>query len=126
MSLQNYLPRKSRNPNLNYDVLSISLVLNNILLANLSHRYERILNRLQLSLLSKRWDIVRKLLGWLVCAKRPLKWREIQAAISMNLNEQTVDFDSKRLRSSVQEYCGSLIQVLTGDRVELVHTTAKM
>ena len=32
----------------------------------------------------KKWDIVRKLLGWMVCAKRPLKWREIQAAVSLN------------------------------------------
>lgn len=75
---------------------------------------------------SKKWDIVRKLLGWMVCAKRPLKWREIQAAVSIDPDEQTVDFDSRSLRSSVEEYCGSLIQVLSGDRVELVHTTAKM
>ena len=76
--------------------------------------------------MSKQWDIVSKLLGWMVCAKRPLKWREIQAAVSIDPNEQTVDFDSRSLRSSVEEYCGSLIQVLSGDRVELVHTTAKM
>jgi hypothetical protein len=74
----------------------------------------------------KQWNIVRKLLGWMVCAKRPLKWREIQAAISIDPNEQTVDFDSRSLRHSVEEYCGSLIQVLSGDRVELVHITAKM
>ena len=69
---------------------------------------------------------MRKLLGWMVCAKRPLKWREIQAAVSINPDEQSFDFDGRRLRSSVAEYCGSLIQVLSEDRVELVHTTAKM
>jgi hypothetical protein len=77
-------------------------------------------------LLSKQWDIVRKLLGWMVCAKRPLKWREIQAAVSIDPDEQTFDFDNRSLRSRVEEYCGSLIQVLSGDRVELVHTTVKM
>jgi len=103
-----------------FDVLTITV------LANFSHSYERILRRLERSLVSKQWDIVRKLLGWMVCAKRPLKWREIQAAVSIDPNEQTVDFDSRSLRSSVEEYCGSLIQVLSGDRVELVHTTAKL
>jgi ribonuclease D len=44
----------------------------------------------------------------------------------MDLEEQTIDFESGRLRIRVDEYCGSLIQVLDGDRVELVHTTAKM
>ena len=53
-------------------------------------------------------------------------WREIQAAVSINPNDQTFDFDDKKLRGSVEEYCGSLIQVLSGGRVELVHTTAKM
>ncbi|RFU25373.1 hypothetical protein B7463_g10968, partial [Scytalidium lignicola] len=91
-----------------------------------AHSYERILRRLERSLVSKQWEIVRKLLGWMVCAKRPLKWREIQTAVSIDPYNQTIDFDSCSLRSSVEEYCGSLVQVLSGDRVELVHTTAKM
>jgi len=62
----------------------------------------------------------------MVCAKRPLKWREIQAAVSVNADEQTIDFDQGMIRGSVEDYCGSLIRVLSGDRVELVHTTAKM
>ena len=53
-------------------------------------------------------------------------WREIQAAVSIDPNDQRFYFDNRRLRSSVEEYCGSLIQVLSGGRVELVHTTAKM
>ena len=77
-------------------------------------------------MLPKQWDIVRKLLGWMVCAKRPLKWREIQAAISIDPEEQEIDFNKRKLRGSVEEYCGSLIKVLSGDRIELVHTTAKM
>ncbi|KAG0649191.1 Vegetative incompatibility HET-E-1 [Hyphodiscus hymeniophilus] len=92
----------------------------------LGDAYERILRRLERSMAPKQWYIVLKLLGWMVCAKRPLKWREIQAAVSIDPDEQTVDFDSRRLRSSVEEYCGSLIQVLSGDRVELVHNTAKI
>lgn len=72
------------------------------------------------------WSIAQKLLGWMICAKRPLKWREIQAAISMNPESQKIEFDRRKLRSEIQEYCGSLVKVFAGDRVELVHTTAKM
>ena len=74
----------------------------------------------------EQWKIVRKLLGWIVCAKRPLKWREIQAAVSIDTCRQMFDFHGRKLRSSVEEYCGSLIQVLSDDRIELVHATAKM
>lgn len=72
------------------------------------------------------WQIACELLGWMVCAKRPLRWHEIQAARSINTMDQTFDFESQKLRSDIQEYCGSLIHVLPGKRVELVHTTAKM
>jgi hypothetical protein len=61
-----------------------------------------------------------------VCAKRPLKWKEIQAAVSINPDEQSIDWQKQKLRSDIHEYCGSLIEVLPGERVELIHTTAKM
>lgn len=44
----------------------------------------------------------------------------------MDAENQTFDFDKRKLRNSIQDYCGSLIQVLPGDRVELVHATARM
>ncbi|KAL5330616.1 hypothetical protein ACEPPN_000135 [Leptodophora sp. 'Broadleaf-Isolate-01'] len=94
--------------------------------AGLEEAYERIIGRLQRTLSKTQWAITRNLMGWMVCAKRPLRWREIQAAVSMNAEHQTFDFDKRRLRSSIQDYCGSLIQVLSEDRVELIHTTAKM
>jgi hypothetical protein len=88
--------------------------------------YERIICRMKRSLHDAQWKIACKLLGWMVCAKRPLKWREIQAAVSINPDNQSMEFNKRKLRSHIQDYCGSLIQVLPGDRVELVHTTAKM
>jgi len=72
------------------------------------------------------WKVACELLGWMVCAKRPLRWYEIQAAKSINTTDQTFDFTSQKLRSDIRTYCGSLIQVLSGERVTLVHTTAKM
>ena len=95
-------------------------------IANSIFSYERIIHRLERSLERAQWDTARKLLGWMVCAKRPLYWREIQAAVSMNPENQSMKFKDLRLRDNILMYCGSLVQVFPGDRVELVHTTAKM
>ncbi|TVY15598.1 Vegetative incompatibility protein HET-E-1 [Lachnellula arida] len=92
----------------------------------LEEAYERIIRRLKQQLRHEQWSIARKLLGWMVCAKRPLNWREIQAVVSMDIQNQSIELDKRKLRSNIQDYCGSLIQVSDGDRVELVHTTAKM
>ncbi|KAI9858937.1 MAG: hypothetical protein M1813_007239 [Trichoglossum hirsutum] len=88
--------------------------------------YERIMSRIKQDASFEEWKIAQKLLGWMVCARRPLKWHEIQGAVSIDPVEQTIDFDDRKLRIHIRDLCGSLIQVLPGDRVELVHSTAKM
>jgi hypothetical protein len=70
-------------------------------------------------------NTAQRLLGWIACSKRPLKWHEIQGAVSMNSQDGTVDFENRRLCTHVKDICGSLIDVLPGDRVQLVHGTAK-
>ena len=72
------------------------------------------------------WLIAQKLLGWMVCARRPLKWHEIQGAVSIEPEHKTIAFDERKLRIHIRDLCGSLIQVLPGDRIEFVHNTAKM
>lgn len=73
------------------------------------------------------WELVRKLLGWMICVQRPLKWQEIQAAISIDPENSIIDFEDLSLKSHIQDICGSLIVILPDDRgVELVHTTAKL
>ncbi|TGO44699.1 hypothetical protein BCON_0473g00060 [Botryotinia convoluta] len=66
-----------------------------------------------------------KLLGWISCAKRPMRWPEIQAAVSINIDDEDVNFEDRQLRAHIQDLCGSLVEVLPGDRVQLVHSTAK-
>ena len=66
------------------------------------------------------------LLGWLVCARRPLKWHEIQAAMAIDVEEQTIDFERRQLVVDVEDLCGSLVERHSGDRIELVHSTAKL
>ncbi|KAF7136912.1 hypothetical protein CNMCM5793_006574 [Aspergillus hiratsukae] len=91
--------------------------------------YTRIMERLKQDLGPEQLEYTRLLLGWLVCSKRPLKWTEIQLALSIDMDTPTSanqpDMDLK-LRDDVQELCGSLVQVLEGNRVELVHSTAKL
>jgi hypothetical protein len=87
-------------------------------------RYERILSRIKRSATPEEWEVAHKLLGWMVCAKRPLKWHEMQAIISINPVDQDFDFD-QRLGVHIRDLCGSLVRVL-GDRIELVHSTARL
>ncbi|KAI9687323.1 MAG: hypothetical protein M1822_002366 [Bathelium mastoideum] len=65
------------------------------------------------------------LLGWLVCAKRPMKWHEIQAMRSINFEERSVDFKRRKYRFSPKDLCGSLVELRADDTLELVHLTAK-
>jgi hypothetical protein len=90
------------------------------------YSYERIVSRIAQNLEPAMWKIARELLGWMICAKRPLRWHEIQGAFSTDLVAQTVDFENRKLRLDIRELCGSLIQVLPGHRLELVHSTAKL
>lgn len=91
--------------------------------------YTRIMERLRQDLSSEQLVYTELLLGWLVCSKRPLKWTEIQVALSIDLHStddmNKLDVDLK-LSDDVQDLCGSLVQILKGNRVELVHSTAKL
>jgi hypothetical protein len=60
----------------------------------------------------------------MVCAKRQLAWKEIQIALSIDVDNQTIEYDDRRFRKHIHEICGSLVSV-NGDRVSLVHSTAK-
>jgi hypothetical protein len=62
----------------------------------------------------------------LVCAKRSIKWREIQAARSIDVENQTVDFQRRQFRKDCKDLCGSLVELRDDGTLALVHTTAKL
>ncbi|KAK2606195.1 hypothetical protein QQS21_003366 [Conoideocrella luteorostrata] len=64
------------------------------------------------------------LFGWLVCAKRSLKWREIQCLKSIDPDELAIN-DSRRFVVAPKELCGSLVEVRSDQTLELVHQTVK-
>lgn len=69
----------------------------------------------------------KKIFGWLACAKRPLGWHEIQAALSIVIDDSgsvSIDYEKRRLQVDIRDICGSLVQKL-GNNVLFVHSTVK-
>jgi hypothetical protein len=93
-------------------------------LANSCIRYGRIVSQI-LDADSTECEDAEQLLDLLVCAKRDLKWSEIQGAVSINLDTRTVDFEGRSFRVNSKDLCGSLVEIRPGGTVELVHVTAK-
>jgi hypothetical protein len=93
-------------------------------------RYEKLLGAVKSELLQladgeEHWNTAKLLLGWLVCAKRPLRWHEMQSILSYDPVKQIVDFDKKMLRQEADQYLGSLVHVLDGGHIRIIHSTAR-
>jgi hypothetical protein len=67
----------------------------------------------------------KQLLGWIACAKRPMKWYEIQGGVSIDLENQSVNYEERMHRVSPKVLCASLVEIRSDDSVELVHSTAR-
>ncbi|KAK8879908.1 zinc finger protein [Apiospora arundinis] len=65
------------------------------------------------------------ILRWLVSAKRPIKWHEIQAAKAINVDAQSVELKRRGFRKDTRDLCGPLVEIREDGTVELVHSTAK-
>ncbi|PNP85104.1 hypothetical protein FNYG_01629 [Fusarium nygamai] len=88
--------------------------------------YERIMDRIIDKAPQQMRTGALQLLGWLVCAKRPLKWHEIQSLKSINLDEQSVDFARHKFFVSGKDLAGSLVELRSDGTLELIHVSAKM
>ena len=52
------------------------------------------------------------LLEWLLLARKPLRWREIQVLKSMDLDQQLIDFQRQGfLVKDPRDICGSFVEV---------------
>ncbi|RYP30902.1 hypothetical protein DL767_006034 [Monosporascus sp. MG133] len=102
---------------------------NDVLPTELKQAYARIILRLFNRETSNKHNSRRAaflfILKWLVCAKRTVKWREIQAAKAVDIDSQTVDIERRRFRQDCKDLCGSMVETFDDGSVELVHTTAK-
>ncbi|KAF8535606.1 hypothetical protein BDD12DRAFT_854662 [Trichophaea hybrida] len=92
--------------------------------AGLGQAYDRIVSRIYNNPHQAQKRQAVSLLGWVVCARRPLTWHEIQGAASIDLEAGKVDREGSRIRDDFNDLCGCLIEIQS-DIVQLVHTTAK-
>ncbi|KAF4957211.1 hypothetical protein FGADI_3276 [Fusarium gaditjirri] len=93
-------------------------------------KYERLLDSVKNSLMTQqggslRWERSKLLFGWLICAKRPLRWHEMQAILCFNPYKLHIDFENNMLRQDMEKYLGSIVHVLDGGYIRLIHSTAR-
>ncbi|KAK5050383.1 hypothetical protein LTR84_003664 [Exophiala bonariae] len=93
--------------------------------AGLDEAYDRIIERLTGPTVSpSRRRSLLKLLGWLTCARRPLKWFEIQCAVSVNLEKGLLSPEQQFLEDC-KDLCASLVEIDSTQAVTLVHSTTR-
>ncbi|KAJ5998982.1 hypothetical protein N7451_006792 [Penicillium sp. IBT 35674x] len=90
----------------------------------LEEAYDRILKNILEDQFSRKYAL--QLLAWLVCAKRQLQWREVQGAVSIDLEDEDVDTLNRRWILDSRDLCDSLVERRTDGSLELVHETAKL
>jgi hypothetical protein len=98
----------------------------------LRHRYGRVISSVLESVPPKRKQVASKIIGWVTCAKRPLKWREIKASFAIDNTNNTSVYECGRLREGCKWFCGSLVDLQLGETehvaeaiITLVHETAR-
>lgn len=69
--------------------------------------------------------IILRILELIIIARYPLETHEIQGALSIRLEDMSVNFEGRRLHISFMELCGPILEVHTDDSVSLVHPTAR-
>ncbi|KAI1113983.1 putative zinc finger protein [Nemania sp. NC0429] len=94
--------------------------------SKISHAYNRIMARITEQAPQAAIEDSLRLLGWLVCAKRTLKWREIQVMNSIDLDMQAVELERRSFIKSPKDLCASLVEIRSDGTLEFVHLTAKL
>lgn len=95
---------------------------------DLDSAYERTLERIMERASPGQGDVILTILKLMTCCWRPLKWHEIQAAISIVTDDESEKLDPDRcLTGQAQDLLGSLVLSgpAEGGRVEFVHKTAE-
>jgi hypothetical protein len=90
-----------------------------------SDRYRRIVENILVKAPTPFGQKAAMLLSWVACATRPLAWREIQAAVSIDWERRTVNFDRYQLAVDAKELCGALVEQLPNGDIGFVHSTVK-
>lgn len=67
-----------------------------------------------------------RVLELIITARYPLKIQELQGALSIRLEDMSVDLAKRYTVTSFNELCGPIVEVHVDDTISLVHPTAKL
>ncbi|CAH0046236.1 unnamed protein product [Clonostachys solani] len=90
----------------------------------LNEAYDRIMQRMLEFRSRPMQNEIRKVLGWIVCSPRPLRWREIQGAICINLDAE-ITIIEQQLLETPKSLFAAFIEMRPNGMVDLVHSTAR-
>ncbi|GKU22967.1 unnamed protein product [Fusarium langsethiae] len=99
---------------------------------DLNQAYERIVERVIHAAGPSAQTSAKKILGWLVCSERPLRWREIQSRFCIDVERGFCDPDDVRV-GSCKQLCSSLVDatdceifpgVKSEQTIAIIHETA--
>ncbi|KAH7330241.1 hypothetical protein BKA65DRAFT_55430 [Rhexocercosporidium sp. MPI-PUGE-AT-0058] len=101
----------------------------------LDKAYERVVKRILKNRVKPERLAAQHILGWVICAQRPLRWREIQSRFCIDPSTETANAQKKPIKSC-KRLCGSLVEVQTVEpigglksegevEIEIVHPSAK-
>ncbi|KAG5662594.1 hypothetical protein KAF25_005012 [Fusarium avenaceum] len=99
---------------------------------DLKHAFERVVHRVMKTNGPSRERTVKKILGWVVCSARPLRWREVQSRFCINAEKGTCNVRNIR-RDGCKTICSSLVDITdcelfgtleSEQTVHMVHKTA--
>jgi hypothetical protein len=65
------------------------------------------------------------MLDIITSATRTLQCHEVQGALSIRLDDQTIDLDRRRSRIPLAEICGPIVEVHSNGVIDMIHPTAK-
>lgn len=95
-------------------------------------RYRRVESSVLHKVSPKQKDTALQILRWVVCATRPLKWRELQATFFIHPERSVAQPEEDSLRASCKRFCSSFVDLHfakkrgpTEATVVLVHSTAR-
>ena len=95
-------------------------------------RYKRVVVRVFENPEDQEREAAETILGLIICAERPLMWKEIQSRFCINIDAEIADAD-EQLSVSCKHLCDCLVDIERSrvtelgpdDTVELVHHTAR-
>jgi hypothetical protein len=95
--------------------------------------YERVVKRVLRNPIKPEKLAAEQILGWVVSAERPLRWREIQSRFCIDPDAGTANIQRQSVKSC-KYLCGSLVEIGmiepvddlgSEGEIEMVHSSAK-